>query len=905
MTIETPETSEATQVTEPRGRSGVGRRSIVVRGVVQGVGFRPHVARIAYALALAGRCRNDVSGVFIEVEGPSEHIAEFERRLIDQAPPMSRIDAVTCSDVPTNGETEFSIIASAGSSGERTLIPPDTAVCDDCLAELHEPADRRHRHPFITCTNCGPRLSITVDLPYDRPNTTLAGFPLCDACAREYSDPLDRRYHAQPIGCHDCGPTLWFTPTGSGSGSRSDSGGSIKTTRETGVATGDPTGHETSEPTRSATSEPTRSATGDPTGHVVSDPIRSATLTREGALAASVEVLASGGVLAVKGIGGYHLACDATDPAAVARLRERKQRPDRPFALLVADLEGANAIVHIAPDAEALLTSPQRPIVLLPSRTGEGVAQNVAPGLDELGVMLAYAPVHHLLLADLAARTGRAPVLVMTSGNSSGEPLCHRDDDALARLGPLADGILGHDRPIVVPVEDSVVAWSATTGEVPIRRSRGYAPIPLELAATTPPESTTRGTPATPAPVTVLAAGAELKNTVALAGGGRVFVSAHIGDLESLDSQRAHREATDQLLRFHRARPDVVVADRHPGYASRAWAQAYAAEFGVPLVEVQHHHAHLASLAAERGLLDEPLLGLVFDGTGYGCDSTVWGGELLLLRDGGTTADRLGHLGHIRLPGGDGGVRNPARTAVLALLDHDIDPTETPVWTELDSRERVFVQRAHEAGVATVATSSVGRLFDVVASVLGIRHRVSYEAQAAIELEAAARRWLRDHPEHVESVASDYSGPSGRSGHTGRAFASASRRLLRDAAPGVLDPEPLLRHLVTGVTQGRDQGELAAWFHVELGRRAASLAADAATGAGVHRVGLTGGVFVNRVLLHTTSEALRARGLTPVTHRAVPANDGGLSLGQAAVGIRSRQQTPTTGTMSNNDSRHG
>ena len=825
------------------------RRGIVVRGVVQGVGFRPHVARVAASLGLRGWCRNDVTGVFIEVEGPAEVVAEFERRLADEAPPMSRVDSVASEPLPagdssdTGGDKGFRIIASDSTVGERTLVPPDTAVCDDCLAELRDPTDRRYRHPFITCTNCGPRLSITVDLPYDRPNTTLAGFPFCEACAREYADPLDRRYHAQPIGCHECGPTLWFTP------------GSL------GVATD-----------------------GMP--------------RREEALAAAVEVLASGGVLAVKGIGGYHLACDATDPAAVARLRERKQRPDRPFALLVADLAAASDVAEVEPDPTrepaALLHSPRRPIVLLPRRTDSRVAHNVAPGLDELGVMLAYAPVHHLLSADLAARTGDPPVLVMTSGNSSGEPLCHRDDDAISRLGPLADGILGHDRPIVVPVEDSVIAWSDTVGEVPIRRSRGYAPLPLDLATASGEASATSletdgqsapdpervSNSRQPEQPTVLAAGAELKNTVALTSAGRVFVSAHIGDLESMESQAAHRAASDQLLRFHRVKPQVVVADMHPGYASRAWARSYADEFGVPLIEVQHHHAHLAALAAEQGMLDEPLLGLVFDGTGYGCDSTVWGGELLLLRDGGLVADRLGHLGRLRLPGGDGGVRNPARTAALALLDHGIDLDGTRVGDELGSRERTFVQRAHETGVATVETSSVGRLFDIAASVLGLRHRVTYEAQAAVELEAAARRWLRSHKRQARAH-SNTPDPASATGTS----AGPSAHDLRER-PAILDPAPLLRHLVTETQQGREQGELAAWFHVKLGHRAAALAAEAAAATGVRSVALTGGVFVNRLLLAATAEALRAHALTPVTHRVVPANDGGLALGQAAVALR-------------------
>ena len=802
------------------------RRVLAVRGVVQGVGFRPHVARLAGALDLAGTCRNDTAGVRIEVEGPAAAVAAFERRLRAEAPPLARIDAVAAHDVPPCGATGFAIIASADGAGERTLVPPDTAVCADCLAELRDPADRRYRHPFITCTNCGPRLSITVDLPYDRPNTTLAGFAMCAACVAEYADPLDRRYHAQPIGCHDCGPRLWYAEPGG----------------------------------------PARPP--EPASRAVDG---------ERALQMAVATLAGGGIVAVKGIGGYHLACDASNAAAVTRLRERKHRPDRPLAVLVADLVAAGRVVDLPPGAAAVLDSPQRPIVLLPARPDAPVAEQIAPGLGEHGVLLAYAPVHHLLLADLAAATGRPSVLVLTSGNAAGEPLCHRDEDALERLAGIADGILGHDRPIVVPVEDSVIAWpdpnsSGAAGRhascapggadggadrgVPVRRSRGYAPLPVMLA----PAS---GVGAN----TVLAAGAELKNTVALARDGQAFVSGHVGDLASLAAQEAHQQVTDQLLRFHRMAPALLVADRHPGYASLAWARRYAAELGVPVLEVQHHHAHLAALAAEHGRLAEPLLGLVFDGTGYGCDGGVWGGELLLLGEGGTTAQRLGRLGDVRLPGGDEGVRHPIRTAVLALLDAGLDVADHPLVGQLSPAELAVLRRAHDTGLATVPTSSVGRLFDVVAALLGVRHRVTYEAQAAIELEAAARTWRR---------------------LAGTASTDAPRLRLPVRTLGeltVLDPVPLVRDLAEHTRAGIPPGRLADAFHAALARAAAELAAGAASSHGVRTVGLTGGVFVNRLLLAQTSRELHDRGLSVLTHRVVPANDGGLALGQVAVGM--------------------
>lgn len=802
------------------------RRRLTVRGIVQGVGFRPHVARLAAELELAGLCRNDATCVVIEVEGPAATVAQFTDRLVGQAPALSRILAVETEELPTDGVTGFTITASTRADGARTLLPPDTALCPDCLRELADPADRRYRHPFITCTNCGPRLTITLDLPYDRPVTTMAQFTMCPTCRSEYADPADRRYHAQPIACHDCGPVLRVV----------DAAG------------------------RSLVAEPAdRRAAG------------------EAALAHAVRVLRGGGILAVKGIGGYHLACDAGDEQAVATLRQRKRRPDRPFALMAADLATAEQVVTVPADAVPLLTGPERPILLLPRTAHPPVAAQVAPGLDELGVMLPYAPVHHLLFAGLPdGSAGAPPVLVMTSGNRAGEPLCYTDADALARLGGIADAFLVHDRPIVVPCEDSVLAWGR--GEaVPIRRSRGYAPLPLPLPLSAPTGH--RGAPA-PAPVepprVVLAAGAELKNTVALARDGLAFLSAHIGDLGSLESRAAYQRSTEQLLRFHRAAPALVVADRHPGYTSRAWASQRAADLQVPLLEVQHHHAHLASLAAEHGRLGQDLLGVVFDGTGYGCDATIWGGEFLLLRHGGRTADRLAHLGTVRLPGADAGVRNPVRTAALALL---ASGAGLDVLGEaLTPAERTTLPRLLETGVGWVATSSVGRLFDVAAAILGVRARVSYEAQAAIELEAQARRWYAAQP--GEPGRSPGAQPSTRL--SGPALELPVARRDGDL---VLDPDPFVRTLAARRAAGGDVAELAWQVHAAIAQGAAAVAIDQAGRLGLDTVGLTGGVFVNRVLLGLLTDRLRDAGLTVLTHRLVPAGDGGISLGQLAVGL--------------------
>lgn len=781
------------------------RRRLVVRGVVQGVGFRPHVLRVAESLGLAGTCRNDATSVVIEVEGTTAQVEEFGRRLESGAPPLARILSVDTADFAASGRSGFTITASTTSSGARTMVPPDTAVCADCLAELRDPGDRRFRHPFITCTNCGPRFTITRDLPYDRPATTMATFPMCPRCAAEYADPRDRRHHAQPIACHDCGPTLRVTA---------------------------------------------------PDGRVLAS-------GTEASLLATVAALRAGAVVAIKGIGGYHLAADASSCTAVTALRQRKHRPDQPFALMVRDLAVAESLVEVG-DAADLLASAERPIVLFPRRPDAPVADCVAPGLDELGLLLPYAPLHHLLFAELPdGAPGAPPVLVMTSGNLSGEPLCFDDADALARLGRIADLFLGHDREIAVPCEDSVVAWHDGAA-LPVRRSRGYAPLPVPL-----------GQGADEPTGVVLAAGSEIKNTFALARDAMAFVSAHIGDLGTLESRAAYERATAQLLRFHRSSPDLVVADLHPGYASRSWAQVFADDLGVPLLGVQHHHAHLASLAAEHGRLDDPLLGIVFDGTGYGCDATVWGGELLLLGDGGRSARRVGHLGTVRLPGGDAGVRNPVRTAALAMLAAGVDLADTPVGDALGPDELAVLPGLLGSGTGWVATSSVGRLFDVVSALLGVRPRITYEAQAAIELETVARRWRSEHGPEVVPL-------------------PLPVRPGTDGGPARLDPDPLVRAMAAAQRDGVPTGRLAWSFHACLAAATADLAATLAAAHGVTTIGLTGGVFTNRLLLGLVQAQLGAAGLEVLTHRLVPANDGGLALGQVAVGVRTLQaSTPT------------
>ncbi|MGH3558342.1 MAG: carbamoyltransferase HypF, partial [Mycobacterium sp.] len=532
------------------------RQRFTVSGVVQGVGFRPFVHRIASEMELAGFVGNDSGAVFIEVQGPTARIHEFGRRLRAEAPPLARISAVSVAEIETTSGTDFRIVESQTVAGATTPIPPDIAVCDDCVAELFDSVDRRYRHPFITCTNCGPRFTIIRALPYDRPATTMSAFAMCERCAAEYHDPANRRFHAQPIACPDCGPSLWFQQNG-------------------------------------------RRVDGS-----------------DAALAATQQALTGGSVVAIKGIGGYHLACVVDDEAAAQALRSRKARGAKPFAMLVRDLDVARRYAHIDDTEATILSSPARPIVLLRRHPDAPVADAVAPGSPLLGLMLPYSPIHHLLLAPVPGADGKVPdALVLTSANRSDEPICFTEDDATLRLWgppPLCDAVLEHNRPIHVPCDDSVVRV-IDGRELPIRRSRGYAPLPVDIG---------RDGPA------VLAVGGELKNTFCLTDGPRAFMSGHIGDMATLETLRAFERAVGQLSEI-RHQPVRLAADLHPGYQTRSWAERHAGDR--PLDLVQHHHAHVVSLLAEHGRLGEPIVGVSFDGTGYGCDGTIWGGEILAL----------------------------------------------------------------------------------------------------------------------------------------------------------------------------------------------------------------------------------------------------------------------------------
>lgn len=766
------------------------RRRWVLRGVVQGVGFRPHVARVAARVPVTGFCGNDDESVFIEAQGAEADLEVLIETVVAQLPPIAVVTSVEEARVPiVVDEAGFRIVESTRADGAVTLIPPDIAPCDDCLREQADPLDRRFGHPFISCTNCGPRFSIIRDVPYDRPLTTMAAFPLCRACLAEYTDPLDRRYHAQPICCWDCGPSLALL----------DADGA----RHAGAA---PTGDRRA--------------------------------GAEAALAAARAVLDAGGILAVKGVGGYAIMADARSSAAVARLRERKRRPGKPLAVMAADADAALAIARIGWLQRHELESPQRPIVLCAATADGGLADGIAPGLDEVGVLLPSSPLHRLLL-----RPGE--VLVCTSGNRSGEPIAYRDEDALAALAGIADAFLTHDREIHVPVEDSVLIADGDD-VAPIRRSRGFAPLPVPLPVSAG---------------TVLAVGGELKNTFALTRDGMAFLSAHIGDMGSLATQLAFERSVDQMRAAHRSEPALVVADLHPGYATTAWAQRRCVDTGTPLLQVQHHHAHALSLLAEHGALGEPAVVAVLDGTGYGPDGTVWGGELLAIGRDATRFERVWHLPSFWLPGGDAAVRAPWRCAVALLSELGVDDAGLPCVAAAPAAELRLVRSQLTSGVAATRTTSAGRLFDAVASILGVRHEVSYEAQAAMELERCAR------------------------GCAHEAHASAS-------APDVGE---LVRRIVGMVGAGADAACAARVFHAALAGIVAAALEAAAAEHGTTTVGCSGGVFQNRLLANELTRRLDGHRLRVLSHELVPANDGGLSLGQAAAGALALAAAGVTG----------
>lgn len=753
---------------QPEATAARERLRVRVEGVVQGVGFRPYVHGLASALRLAGFVGNDTRGVIAEVEGDPATVEEFARRLPAEAPALATIERIETTAVRAVGQTTFEIVTSDSVGARAVAVAPDAATCADCLAELWDPADRRFHYPFINCTNCGPRYTIVRDVPYDRPATTMAAFAMCADCAREYHDPADRRFHAQPVCCPACGPRLTL-----------------------------------------------RSADGE--------------ATTVDAIAATARLLRRGRIVAIKGLGGYHLAVDATNGHAVRLLRERKHREERPLAVMVADLAAARTLCDVGPGEAALLTGPQAPIVLLPRRADDGLANGVAPGNRSLGVMVAYTPLHHLL----AAVIGRP--FVLTSGNVSDEPIAHTDDEAVERLSDIADAFLAHDRAIHMRVDDSVVR-AVDDRLLLVRRSRGYAPQPVALERTVPRP--------------VLAVGAELKNTVCVAKGRRAYLSHHIGDLENYETFRSFVGAIEHLTRLFDVAPQVVAYDLHPEYLSTKHALDLE---GVDLVGVQHHHAHIASCLADNNA-SGPVIGVAFDGTGYGVDGTIWGGEILVADL--VSFERVGHLDAVPLPGGAAAIREPWRMAA-SWLEHvygDDIPAGLDVVARHGDRWRQVLALIG-AGVNAPLTSSVGRLFDAASSLLGVRDAVSYEGQAAIELEQVARLADRD-------------------GYPAR---------LADDVPFAIEGGDLVHAIVEDLTAGVDVAVIAARFHGGLAAAIAHACDRVRTTDGPDTVALSGGVFQNVLLLERTAERLAASGFEVLTHRRVPPNDGGISLGQVAV----------------------
>jgi hydrogenase maturation protein HypF len=743
------------------------RLRIRVEGIVQGVGFRPFVYRLAVRYGLDGFVGNDPEGVFVEAEGDADRLAGFLTDLGRRAPALAVVERLATEAVPATGECGFRIVATGAAARRDTLVAPDTATCAECLAELSDPADRRYRYPFVNCTNCGPRFTIVTDVPYDRHATTMSAFPMCAACRREYTDSGDRRFHAEPVCCAACGPALRLVD-------------------------------------RSGTVVP-----GDP-------------------VTAAARWLLDGRVVAVKGLGGYHLAALAADEPAVAALRARKHRADKPFAVLAADLAGARALVELPAAAVPVLTGPRRPIVLLPRRADAPVAASVAPGNRDLGVLLPYTPVHHLLVGAVGQP------LVLTSGNVSDEPIAHDDEDARQRLSAIADGFLVHNRRIHVRTDDSVVRVFAGR-ELPVRRSRGYAPAPVAVPWRFPRP--------------ILACGAQLKNTFCLARGRHAFVSPHIGDLANHETLRAYTEGIAHFCRLFDVRPEIVAHDLHPEYLSTKYAAERADRH---LVGVQHHHAHIAACLADNGE-PGPVLGVAFDGLGYGSDATMWGGELLVadLAD----FERVGHLSPVPMPGGAAAVREPWRMAA-AYLDavFGTGVPELAVVRRHGERWAPVVAVAR-SGLGAPRTSSAGRLFDAVAAILGVRDTVSYEGQAAIELEQRVR-------------------PGERTGYPVP---------LDEAVPLAGAGHALVRCVVDDLRRGTGVDRIAARFHNGLSQAVVDAVALLRDRTGLGTVALSGGVFQNMVLLERVVTGLRRAGLRVLVHHRVPANDGGISLGQAVV----------------------
>jgi hydrogenase maturation protein HypF len=759
-------------------------KRIFVTGIVQGVGFRPFVYGLAVRHHLSGWVCNTSAGVDIVIQGEPAEVDAFVESLPAELPPLARIDSLKVWDEPAGDFAGFEIRESESIAGAFQPISADTAICADCERELFDPRDRRYLYPFINCTNCGPRFTIIKDIPYDRPATTMAEFALCESCCAEYTNPLDRRFHAQPVACPDCGPSVWLMHKDK----------------------------PAMELNRSAILEARR-------------------LLREGR------------ILAVKGLGGFHLACDAASPAAVDELRRRKGRIGKPFALMAADLFSIEQLCLVRDEERTLLTGREKPIVLLRRRPDNPPADSVAPGVDTLGMMLPYTPLHHLLLNQsdpILAVEPVPPVLVMTSGNFSEEPIATDNQDALERLAPLADAFLLHNRGIYIRCDDSVVRVDPERASViHLRRSRGYAPYPVRLPFDVKP---------------TLAVGGELKNTFCLTRDRYAFLSHHIGDVENAEVYQSFEQGVEHLSRLFRITPEIMAHDLHPNYFTTAYA--HRSTLGARRVEVQHHHAHIAACMADNGLDNRRVIGLAFDGTGYGTDGTIWGGETLIADYAGF--ERFAHLEYLPLPGGDTAIRKPWRIAAGYAATLGLDIAGLPFLREADLQELTIVRQQVEKNLNAPLTSSMGRLFDAVAALAGVRTEVTYEAQAAIELETLSKDHLleaKPYPFTMEEI--------------------GSGMLIR--------LKDLLSAVIEDVREQKSAGWIGARFHQTVTAIALQACQQARSRTGITEVALSGGVWQNQLLLNLVQEGLEQAGFTVYFHQQTPTNDGGLALGQAVI----------------------
>jgi hydrogenase maturation protein HypF len=764
--------------------ASISRRQIHIHGIVQGVGFRPFVFNLARRIGLTGYVLNSSAGVVIEAEGPDAELEQFVRALNHEAPPLSQIEDVSVSVLTAAGYTGFEIRESLDEPGKLVPVSPDVSTCEDCVADFRTPGNRRYGYPFTNCTNCGPRYTITRKIPYDRPLTTMACFVMCERCLREYEDPADRRFHAQPNACPECGPSLAFA---------------MSENLAEGIA--------------------------------FDSPRESIAVIRE-----VRRLLREGRIVAIKGLGGFHLACDPSNDAAVRSLRERKKRSDKPFALMVPDVRSAEQFCIVSEAARAALVSPRRPIVILPRRPAAQMSAALAPGNNTLGVMLPYTPLHYLLFGDSLDAAPEFPALVMTSGNISDEPIVTGNREAVQRLHRIADAFLFHNRDIHTRVDDSVVRICDGKERV-LRRSRGYAPFPINLHS----------------PVAeILACGAELKNTLCLTKDHHAFLSQHIGDIENYETMVFFQQTLERMKMLFRIQPAAAAYDLHPMYLSTKFALALE---GVEKIAVQHHHAHIASCMAENGLSGK-VIGVAFDGTGYGTDGKIWGGEFLIADYAGF--ERRAHLRYIPLAGGDTAVREPWRLGLSYLLDAfgpEIDGLDLPLLRRIPSKKLAAVRTMIERGINTVQTSACGRLFDAVAAIAGVRDEVNFEAQAAIELEMAV----------LPSVDAAYPFELGAG----------------DSAE--IDMRPAIQAIVRDVLTGKSTGWIAAAFHNTVAAIVIEVCRRLRAAEGIRSVCLSGGTFQNLYLLESAVAGLRSDGFEVFLHAQVPPNDGGIALGQAVI----------------------